>query len=75
LLHSGDEELLLDHRKQNGLEESEELEPRPKERTVTVLELTGGAGTTETDIKVSEETDWNEQPAATGQGIVRLFAC
>ena len=31
--------------------------------------------TTDSDIKVAEDTDWKEQPAATGQGIIKLFAC
>jgi hypothetical protein len=44
LLNSLDQKLTLYHpvdiRKQSTLEEVEELEPEPKERTVTVLKLT-----------------------------------
>jgi hypothetical protein len=35
-----------------------------------------GFGLTEVDIKVLEDTDWNEQRGtATRQGITRIFAC
>ena len=61
------QELTLDHlveiRKQNAFEETEEPEPEPepKERTLTVLKLTAGHGLAQVGIKVSEDNDWNEQ--------------
>jgi hypothetical protein len=55
---------LVEIRKQNALEETEEPEPEPepepKERTVTVLKLTAGHGLAQVGIKVSEDNDWNE---------------
>ena len=52
------------------------LEPEPKERTMTVWKLAEWLGVTEAGIRVSEENEWNKQRAATtGQGIVRITAC
>jgi hypothetical protein len=77
LLNCCDQELFWDHlpeiRKQNDFEESEESEP--KERDRVVLKLTEGLGLTDTDIKTSEDADWNEQQAATRQGVIRMLAC
>jgi len=55
-------------------EDAEELEPEPKERTVTVVKLTDGLGLTEAGVNVFEDVGWKEQQAApTGQGIVRML--
>lgn len=54
-LKYNDQKLTLDHLeiwKQNTLEEAEEREPEPKERTITVLNLTEWLGLTEAGIKV-----------------------
>jgi hypothetical protein len=80
LLNSYDQELTLDYnveiRKQSVLEEPEEPDPEPKERTVTVSKLSEGLGLIEGGVEVSEDIDWNEQgAAATGQGLVRMLAC
>jgi hypothetical protein len=65
---------LVDIRKQSALEEVEESEPEPKQRTLTVLQLTETLGLTKADMKMFEDIDWNEQRAATsGQGIVRFL--
>jgi hypothetical protein len=61
-LNSLDQEIMIGHHvefpKQSALEEVEE--PEPKERPMTVLKLTELLGLTEDDIKVFEDTDWNE---------------
>jgi hypothetical protein len=80
LLNYHDQELTLDYnveiRKQSALEEAEEPDPEPKERTVTVSKLSEGLGLIEGGVEVSEDIGWNEQgAAATGQGIVRMLAC
>ena len=62
------QELTLDHlveiRKQNAVEETEEPEPEPepepKERTVTVLKLIAGHELAQVGIKVCEDNYWNE---------------
>ena len=60
--------------KPSPLEEGEEPEPGPKERTMTVLKMTEVLGLTEAGIKVSEDTDWNRhRTAATGRGITRCL--
>jgi len=79
LLNSHHQELTLGYlveiRKGSVLDEAERLEPEPRDRTVTVLRLRGGPGLTETGIKMFENSDWNGQrTAATGQGIVMMFA-
>jgi hypothetical protein len=51
---------LVEIRKQNAVEETEQPEPEPKERTVTILKLTAGHGLAQVGIKVSEDNDWNE---------------
>jgi len=44
--------------------------------TMTLQKVSDVLGLIETGIKVSENTDWNEQQAvATMQGIMRLLAC
>jgi hypothetical protein len=41
-----------------------------------VLKLTEGLGLTEAGVRVCEDSDWNEQQAATtGQGVVKMLAC
>jgi hypothetical protein len=55
LLNYHDQKLTFDHleiRKQSTFEETEV--PKPKERTMTVLNLAEGPGLTETGIKVSK---------------------
>jgi len=52
---------LVEIQKQNTLEEAEEPEPGPEDRTVTVSELTEGLGFTDTGIRVFEGKDSNEQ--------------
>jgi hypothetical protein len=37
--------------------------------------LTEGLGLTDTDMKISEDADWNEHLAATRQGVIRMLAC
>jgi hypothetical protein len=60
-----DQDLTLDHlagiRKQNTLEETEEPEPGPKERTMSVTMLTEGLGLTGAGIRVLEDNDSNER--------------
>jgi hypothetical protein len=70
-----DQDFTLDDRKQSALEESEEPEPGPKERTVTVLKLAEGLGLTESGIKVFEDSSLKEQRTATRQEITGMFAC
>jgi len=76
LLNYHDQELTLDHLeiwKQSTLEETGA--PKPKERTMTVLNLTEGLGLTEAGIKVSKG-QWYEQTAATtGQEFTWTLAC
>jgi hypothetical protein len=63
---------LVDIRKQSALEETEEPEPEPGERTVMVVNLTEGLGLTEEGIKAFVDADWKEQLAApVRQGIMR----
>ena len=54
MLHFHDQKLTFDHpveiQKQTALEEGEESDPEPKERTVTVLKLTERLGLTEAAI-------------------------
>jgi hypothetical protein len=61
--------LILNHpveiRKQSTLEGTEEHEPKPHNRTLTVPKFNAGLGPTEESIKVFKATDVNEQPAAT----------
>jgi hypothetical protein len=65
---------LLKFGRKSALEEAEE--PEPKERTVTVLNLTEGLGLIAAGVKVFEDSDWNEQRAATNrQGLMRMTAC
>jgi len=62
-------------RNQSTLDEAEEHEAEPKEKTTAVLQYTAGFGLTEAGIKLFEDNDWNEQLAATTeQEIVRMFA-
>jgi hypothetical protein len=60
-----DLDLTLDHlaeiRKQTTLEEAEEPEPEPKERTMPVTLLTEGLGLTGAGIKGSEDNDSYKQ--------------
>jgi hypothetical protein len=62
LLNSCDQELTVGHlveiRKQNAIEEVEELQPEPRERAIIVLTLTVVLGLTATGIKVFEGIDW-----------------
>lgn len=50
---------------QNTLEKAEETEPEPKERTRMKEKLTKGRESIEVDIKVPEDTAWDEQQAVT----------
>ena len=50
--------------KQSTLEENEELEPKPHNRTMMVPKFNVGLGLTEEIIKVFKATDVNKQPAA-----------
>ena len=45
--------------RQRVLEEAEEPNPQPKERTTTVLKLTEGLGLIETGIKVFDDSGFN----------------
>jgi hypothetical protein len=79
LLNCYDQELTLEDadeiQKPSALEEAEEPEAEPHERTMTVLKLAEGLGLTEGGIEVLEDICWNRQrAAATGQGIVRMLA-
>jgi hypothetical protein len=66
---------LVEIQKHSALEEAEQPEPGPKERTMAVLKLTEWLGLTEAGIKVFVDNEWNEKgAAATGQGIVRMSA-
>lgn len=56
---------LVEIRKQSTLEETEELEPKPHNRTMMVPKFNAGLGLTEESIKVFKATDVNKQPAAT----------
>jgi hypothetical protein len=79
LLNYHNQELTLNHihemRKKSALEEGEDTEPEPNERTMMVLKSTEELGLIEADIKVFEDTDRNEQRAATtGHGIIGIVA-
>jgi hypothetical protein len=50
--------------KQSALQEAEEPESVPKERTMTVWKLAEWLGLTEAGIRVFQDNDWNEQRAA-----------
>jgi len=71
LLNYHDQKLTLYHpvdiRKQSALEEVEEPESEPMERTMMVLKLTEGLGLIEGCIRVFEYIYWNEQRAATAR--------
>jgi hypothetical protein len=79
LLNYRDQDFTLDDlfeiRKQSALQESEEPEPGPKERTMAVLKLAEGLGLTEGGIKVFEDSSLKEQRTATRQEITGMFAC
>jgi hypothetical protein len=66
----------VENRKQSALDESEEPEPEPIERTTIVLKLSEGLRVNEAGIRLSAETDYNEQlaAAASGQRIMRMIA-
>ena len=65
---------IVDIRKQNDLEE-EEPEPESTERAVTSFEADWKGLDWQVDIKVLEDTDWNERPGtATRRGIRRILA-
>jgi hypothetical protein len=68
--------ILLEFRNKSALEEAEEPgpepEPEPKVRAVTVLRLAKGLGLTGALIRVSENTDWKEQRAATTERGIGL---
>jgi hypothetical protein len=51
-----------------------ESEPKPKERTMTLLNVTEALGH-KAGIKVSEYIDYNKQQATTKQGFMRMLAC
>jgi hypothetical protein len=56
--------------KESAREEAEDLEPEPKERDMTVLNLTAGFGLTEADINLFEDIESNEQRTVkTRQGL------
>jgi transcription-repair coupling factor (superfamily II helicase) len=80
LLNSDDQELtfdnLIEFLKQSALEKVEECEepqPEPKEKTMTVSNLIDGFGLIEAGIKVLEETDLSEQRAATTRQKFKRF--
>jgi hypothetical protein len=77
LLKCRDQKLTVDGlfeiSKQGPLENSQKSEP--KERTVTVSNLTEGLRFIEADIRVFDDTDSNEQLAAAKRGIMRIIAC
>jgi hypothetical protein len=56
---------LVEIRKQSTLEETEELEPTPHNRTMMVPKFNARLGLTEESIMVFKATDVNKQPAAT----------
>jgi hypothetical protein len=60
---------LLEIQKQSALEEAEDPEPKPKERTMTVSQLNEVLGLSEARIKVFEDTGSKlQRPAKTSQG-------
>lgn len=64
--------LLIQIRKQRALEEAELSEREPKQRTMTVSELADGLGLIDVSIRMLEDTDMNEERAATtGQEMMR----
>jgi len=52
---------LVEVPEQSALEEAEEPESDPKERTTTVFSLTEALGIAEAGIQVFEDVDWNEK--------------
>ena len=55
---------------------SEKLEPEPNGRNRTTENLSEAPVLTYAGTKISEDTDWNQQQAATArQGIMELPAC
>jgi hypothetical protein len=65
----------LETQKQSALEEAEEPEPGPKERTRTVVKLSEGLKLIAVLIEVFEDIDSNGQRAAeTRLGIIRMLA-
>jgi len=66
---------LVESQKHGALEEAEQPEPGPKERTMTVLKSTEWLGLIEADVKVFVDNKWKEKKvAATGQRIVGMIA-
>jgi hypothetical protein len=66
---------LVEILEQRALEEAEEPECEPKERTMTDSSLAEALGLVEADIRVFEDIEWNEKRVATtGQGSVCKLA-
>ena len=67
---------LVEIPEQSALEEAEEPQSDPKERTMTVFSLAEVLGLAEAGIRVFEDVDWNEKRVATtGQEAVCKLAC
>lgn len=67
--------ILMKFRSKALLKKLVEYEPKPKERTMTVLKVTEAPGH-KVGIKVSENIDSNKQQAVTtSQGFMRMLAC
>ena len=80
MLNSDDRKLTLDDlveiRRQFNFEEAAEPQPEPRERIMTVSELTDGLELTEATRKCFQDTDWKERRAAEiGQGINEIPCC
>lgn len=59
---------------ERSLEEAEEPELEPEERTMTVLKLIEGLGLNDAGIKVIKDIDLSDQQRATSrQGITRMW--
>jgi len=52
---------LVEIPEQSALEEADEPESEPQERTTTIFSLTEALGLAEAGIRVFEDVDWNEK--------------
>ena len=67
---------MIEIQKQSTLEAAEEPHGELTERTTMVLKLAEGLGVIDVGIKMFEDTDTNEQRAATTRhGIMRMLTC
>ena len=56
---------LVEIPEQSALEQAEEPESEPKERTMTLLSLAEALGLAEAGIRLFEDVDWKEKRVAT----------